>query len=122
MDVQHPRSHFTITKYNTEVDATAATNIVQLPLTFVRSGYIGLNDGTLYYVGGNLFSRSRTAYSDNDSYNLRFNVDTISPTYHNYRYYGFLLRCLYLDNRLINQTDEKKRTVPAVSIIQFTTN
>lgn len=75
---------------------TGATNIVQLPLAFVRSGYIRLQDGQAQNVGLEASTRSRTSSSAAYAYYLNSNDTGVNPSDINYyRYRGFPLRCLY---------------------------
>ncbi|NBI88602.1 hypothetical protein D3Z47_21455 [Lachnospiraceae bacterium] len=74
---------------------TGATNIVQLPLAFVRSGYVITFDGEVDGVGGKLFGWSRTARSTADAYYLGVGPSEVYPSGNNGRYYGLSLRCLY---------------------------
>lgn len=74
---------------------TGATNIVQLPLAFVRSGVIYPNYGTAGYVGSVGFDWSRTAQSSTYAYYLRYDATTVNPSTAGDRWNGFSLRCLY---------------------------
>ena len=76
---------------------TGATTIVQLPLAFVRSGYVYTNSGavgSVGYVGNNGYSWSRTSRSSTSAYRLNFNATDVYPSGNGNRWYGFPLRCL----------------------------
>ena len=77
------------------ISITAATNIVQLPLAFVRSGNVNTYDGRVYYVGSNGYWWTRTAYSSTYAYALGFDASNVYPSGNNNRYYVRPLRCLY---------------------------
>ena len=75
---------------------TGATTIVQLPLAFVRSGYVYTNSGavgSVGYVGNNGYSWSRTSRSSTSAYRLNFNTTGVYPSGNGNRWYGFSLRC-----------------------------
>ena len=74
---------------------TGATNIVQLPLAFVRSGYVNLSGGYVYNVGNGGYYWSRTASSSTGARYLYFGPTGVNPSGYNYRYYGLSLRWLY---------------------------
>ena len=84
-----------LNQYNATSGTSGATTIVQLPLAFVRSGYVNVNDGKVYVVGLSGYGRSRTASSSTDAYYLYFYPTDVYPSYSNRRWYGFPLRCLY---------------------------
>ena len=83
-------------KYNAASGAEGASNIISLPLAFVRSGYVGLNDGRAYVVGRNLYGWSRVTVSASVAYGLGVNPAEVYPSGSLNRWYGFPLRCLYL--------------------------
>ena len=66
-----------------------------LPLAFVRSGYVRLNYGYAQYVGGSGGLWSRAANSSYYAYCLYFYTTGTNPSYDNTRYFGLPLRCLY---------------------------
>ena len=84
-----------LNQYNATSGTTGTTTIVQLPLAFVRSGYVNVNDGKVYSVGSSGYGRSRTASSSSGAYYLTFNPTDVYPSYYYHRWYGFPLRCLY---------------------------
>ena len=82
--------------YNATSGTTGATTIVQLPLAFVRSGYVNSNLGRILNPGTEGNSWSQTAATDTDAYYLRINsaqAGAIYYYYYYYRYYGRPLRC-----------------------------
>ena len=83
-------------KYNAASGAEGASNIISLPLAFVRSGYISLNAGKAYVVGRNFYGWSRVATSASVAYALGVNPAEVYPSDGNYRWDAFPLRCLYL--------------------------
>ena len=84
-------------KYNAASGAEGASNIISLPLAFVRSGYVNLNDGKAYAVGRNLYGWSRVTKSLANAYGLGVSPTVVYPSDGNYdRWRGFPLRCLYL--------------------------
>lgn len=97
MDAKCPHFHFTITNMNTSC-TTGATNIVQLPLAFVRSGYVYLNNGYANLVGSYGYYWSRTSSSSAGAYYLYFNTSNVYPSDSFSRYGGRSLRCLYPGN------------------------
>ena len=74
---------------------TAATNIVQLPLAFVRSGWVNIGNGYTNNVGERGYGWARTSNSSTYAYSLYFNTAYVRPSNSNDRYSGFPLRCLY---------------------------
>ncbi len=72
---------------------TGATTIVQLPLAFVRSGYVHLDSGYVYGVNYEGDNWSRTTYSSASAYRLALYPTGINMNAAN-RYYAFPLRCL----------------------------
>ena len=78
---------------------TGATTIVQLPLAFVRSGSINLNDGKMYYVSERGYNWSRTARSSTYTYYLSLNPTDIAPSNSTYRWYGLPLRCHWPESK-----------------------
>ena len=71
--------------------SSGATTIVQLPLAFVRSGYIYLYHGLLRLIGENGYGWSHTAKSSTNAYYLGMTPADINPSYDNDRWYGFPL-------------------------------
>ena len=57
-----------LNQYNATSGTTGATNIVQLPLAFVRSDAVNLRDGKIWYLGQYGAYWSRTAQSSNYAY------------------------------------------------------
>ncbi len=68
------------------------SNIISLPLAFVRSGYVHLSESYMDYVGDHGFGRSRTASSITDAYRLNFYPSELNMGPAD-RYWGFSLRC-----------------------------
>ncbi len=67
-----------------------------LPLTFVRSGYVYLSSGYINYGGSEGDTWARTAQSSTNARYLRFRTSNIYSSGSNGdRYLGFSLRCLY---------------------------
>lgn len=85
-------------KYGAETGQSGATNIVKLPLAFVRGGYVGLSYGQARDTGYEASTRSRTAKSSIYGYILGMNTTGVNPSYYNSRCNGFPLRCLYPGN------------------------
>ena len=83
-------------KYNAASGAEGASNIISLPLAFVRSGDVHLNGGKAYDVGRNLYGWSRVTVSASSAYTLGVNPTEVYPSNYNYRWRAFPLRCLYL--------------------------
>ena len=90
MDVKYPHFYSSMRK-----QLTGATNIVQLPLAFVRSGVVWPGDGQVGYVSYYGYSWSRTSESSTDAYYLSFGTTNVNPSYSSVRFYGRPLRCLY---------------------------
>ncbi len=94
-----------LNQYNATSGTTGATTIVQLPLAFVRSGNVDINDGRLYIGGWSTgdgqvapahgYGWSRTARLSALAYGLGFNTTGVYPSNYYNRWYGFPLRCLY---------------------------
>lgn len=74
---------------------TGATNIVQLPLAFVRSGYVALSNGYVVSVGSYGYNWSRTSKSSPYAYLLNFYTSYVNPSSSSSRFGGRPLRCLY---------------------------
>ena len=83
-------------KYNAASGAEGASNIISLPLAFVRSGYAYTNGGNVYNVEHSLYSWSRVSVSTSSAYDLGVIPTGVYPSNDNNRFYGFPLRCLYL--------------------------
>ena len=83
-------------KYNAASGAEGASNIISLPLAFVRSGGVNLNDGKVYAVGRVLYGWSRVTKSASDVYYLSVAPSVVHPSVSFARWNGFPLRCLYL--------------------------
>lgn len=67
-----------------------------IPLTFVRSGNVNVNEGSVYGIGNNGYDWSRIASSYTRAHYLYVYPTGVNPSYANfYRWYGFPLRCLY---------------------------
>ena len=76
---------------------TGATTIVQLPLAFVRSGNININDQSINNIGNNGYFWARTAASATSAYSLGIGIISAGSS-NNYggRWFGFPLRCRFL--------------------------
>ena len=72
------------------------SNIISLPLAFVRSGYTSLNDGKLYYTGRDLYGWSQISRSTSGAYTLGVNPTEAYTSSINGRYLAFPLRCFFL--------------------------
>ena len=70
------------------------SNIISLPLAFVRSGYVGLNDGGAYDVGRSPYSWSRVTTSASGAYDLSVYPTGVYPSNSDSRWYGFPIRWL----------------------------
>jgi hypothetical protein len=77
---------------------TGATNIVQLPLAFVRSGNVYIDYGRLVSTGYVGDYWSRTANSATTGRDLIFHTTYVNPSLNDNRWNGFPLRCLYPGN------------------------
>ena len=87
-----------LNQYNATSGTSGATTIVQLPLAFVRSGWVNVNAEYATYqahLGYNGNYWSRTAVSSAYAYYLDFSPTDVYPSYSFDRWYGFPLRCLY---------------------------
>ena len=76
----------------------STTNIIQLPLAFVRSGNVNLNYGQERIVGESGYGWSRTTSSSTDGRALWFNPTGVHPSGSHHRWGGFPFRCLYPGN------------------------
>ena len=95
MDTKCPRSYFIIINMNTSC-TTGTTNIVQLPLAFVRSGWVSPGYGYAYGFGSHGYVWSRTTSSSAPAYDLGITPSGVySESDNSSRYYGYSLRCLY---------------------------
>ncbi len=70
----------------------SAADIVKAPYYFIYGGYVG--SGELYAAGSDGFYWSSTARDGSRAYYLYFNSSGVSPSFNDYRYYGFSVRCL----------------------------
>ncbi len=85
-----------LNQYNATSGTTGATTIVQLPLAFVRSGYVSLYNGQARNAGEYGYGWSRTASNNpNYAYYLGMNTTNVNPSNYGNRGNGFPLRCLY---------------------------
>jgi len=84
-----------VINYSVETDQSA-TNIVKLPLAFIRSGLVYTDGGGVYNVGQILYGWSHTVSSTSSIYNLGVDLAEVYTSGANLRWYGFPLRCLYL--------------------------
>ena len=74
---------------NYYITTTGATTIVQLPLAFVRSGYIYPPSGAILNVSANGYSWSKTSKSSTSTYDLGIHPDNANPSDSSNRYDGF---------------------------------
>ena len=84
--------------YNATSGTTGATTIVQLPLAFVRDGWVSTStefSGSVRDVGGYSFVWSRTSLSLTNAYPLGADSTDVNPSGNWRRYYGFSLRCRF---------------------------
>ena len=72
----------------------SATTIVQLPLAFVRSGYVHVTNGRISRVGYEGDAWSHTTRSSDVSRYLYFSTSDVNPSDNGNRWDGFSLRCL----------------------------
>ena len=72
-----------------------ASNIISLPLAFVRSGWVNLAGGLTDGVGRDGYRWSRTIVSDIHAYDLRIYPTYVLPSSYNGRRDAFSLRWLY---------------------------
>ena len=84
-----------LSKYGAETGQSGATNIVKLPLAFVRSGWVNVESGAVWYVGNSGYGWSRTAKSSTTAYFLGMNPTVVDPSGNNHRWVSLPLRCLY---------------------------
>lgn len=82
------------------------SNIISLPLAFVRSGGIATGDGKASYVGYSLFGWSHMAKSTIYAYALGVNPLAVGFFDDYNRWRGFPLRCLYLEKWKRNKSKE----------------
>ena len=79
--------------YSISSNAAGSTALVSAPLYFVRSGYV--ISGSLRRAGYYGAYWSSTASSDtSNAYELSFYSGSVNPSFSDYRYYGFSVRCL----------------------------
>ena len=71
----------------------SAANIIHLPLAFVRSGDLNLNDGKLWSLKQYGFYWSPISQSVSISYSLRITLSDANTLYAIHRWRGFPLRC-----------------------------
>ena len=81
------------------VSPSAASNIISLPLAFVRSGYVNLNLGNVLYAVYETALRSRSSVSDTDAYYLYSNPTAIDTSGSGAHYASRPLRCLCMLER-----------------------
>ncbi len=81
---------------------TGATTIVQLPLAFVRSGWVNVGteyEGVVRVIGYHGYGWARTAESSTYAYRLNANPTYIGPLDYVDRWYGFSLRCHWPESK-----------------------
>ena len=83
-------------KYNAASGAEGASNIISLPLAFVRSGNVSLYYGVVGNVGDESTLRSYNSASATNAYVLYSLSTVVDPSNNSPRWYAFPLRCLYL--------------------------
>ena len=69
------------------------SNIISLPLAFVRSGGIGLDGGKANYIGHDLYGWSDVSISASVTYVLGVNPTEVHPSKYGPRWSGFPLCC-----------------------------
>lgn len=90
-----------------ETDQSGTTNIVKLPLAFVRSGYMRPSDGNMSWVGYAGWYESTSSRATNGVYYLWFGKFDVTPSNTDGRRLdGFPLRCLYLEKWKRNKSKE----------------
>lgn len=88
-------------KYGAETGQSGATNIVKLPLAFVRSGWFNLDYygyghySGIYSFGESGYNWSRTSRSSTLAHYLNIDPNIIPPSNNADRYFGFSLRFRY---------------------------
>ena len=83
-------------KYNAASGAEGASNIISLPLAFVRSGWVDIGGGAASGVGRSLYGWSRVSSSITGAYALYVAPTAVDPSSSGNRWHAFPLRCLYL--------------------------
>ena len=83
-------------KYNAASGAEGASNIISLPLAFVRSGYVWTPSGIIASIGTNGYNWSYVSKSIANAIVLGAYTASVNPSDDFGRYHGFPLRCLYL--------------------------
>ena len=73
------------------IDDRDISTIVQLPLAFVRSGYIHLGNGQSRGVGSGGYRWSSVALSTTTAYDLSIYLVNVNPSYNDNRWPGFPL-------------------------------
>ena len=76
------------------IDDRDIFTIVQLPLAFVRSGFVVLNNGRVGAIGENSYDQSRVAQATIYTYILYAASISMSSSGYDARWHGFPLRCL----------------------------
>lgn len=72
-----------------------ATNIIHLPLAFIRSGYMHHSVGYVNVIGTYGYTWSHTSRSASHSYDLSISASGIDSLDGTHRSIGFPLRCQY---------------------------
>ena len=67
-------------------------------MAFVRSGWVNVDAGAMWYVGSNGYGWSRTAVSATNARYLFLRPTNVSPSDSTSRWVGLPLRCLYPDS------------------------
>ena len=79
---------------NSPTTDKSASNIISLPLAFVRSGFVGVDYGYVTGADYETTLRSRTSVSATDAYVLASDPTLVYPSNIAVRYNGRPLRCL----------------------------
>ena len=85
-------------KYGAETGQSGATNIVKLPLAFVRGGALNVSDGKIWSLGQRGHYWSRTPSTPTGGRFLWVLPADVLPSHSNSRRDGSSLRCLYPGN------------------------
>ena len=89
------KSYANLTKaFGIENNEAGRIALGKAPLYFVRSGYYGYSNGSIYGLGSNGRYWSSTASGTTYAYYLDFNGSSVYPQGSNYRGNGFSLRCV----------------------------
>ncbi|MBQ6149849.1 hypothetical protein IJI86_02640 [Candidatus Saccharibacteria bacterium] len=84
----------------------------QASLSTPLSGYFG--SGSAILQGSVSFFWSSTFYDGYSMYDLRVSSSEIHPQFRDYRYYGFLVRCILNDSRTISDITNMQDITPGI--------